>query len=370
MPASSPPDRRARADAVRAACTRFFSHHVPRTPQQVLADLAATTPPDLDADVYGSGALIADFEAEVANLFGKEAGVFMPSGTMAQQIALRIWAERGGNFSVGLHPTCHLEIHEQGAYRVLHGLRGILIGNRYKLITLEDLQAVSEPFGTLLIELPQREIGGALPAWEDLVAQVEWARSQDMIVHLDGARVWESQPYYGRSYAEIAALFDTLYVSFYKILDGITGAMLLGPADVIREARVWQRRHGGNLIHLYPFVLSAKRGLDTHLPHMAEYHAKAVEVATALNAIDGIEITPNPPQTNMFHAYFQADPERLLEAALDVSEESGVWLFRPVQAAQVPGWCMAEFVMGSGALDLSGAEVGELFADIMRRAWG
>ena len=189
-----------------------------------------------------------------------------------------------------------------------------------------------------------------------------------MIVHLDGARVWESQPYYGRSYAEIAALFDTMYVSFYKILDGITGAMLLGPADVIREAKVWQRRHGGNLIHLYPFVLSAKRGLDTHLPHMAEYHAKAVEVATALSAIDGIEITPNPPQTNMFHAYFQAEPERFADAALDVSEESGVWLLRPVQAAQVPGWCMAEFVMGQAAQDLSGAEIGELFAEIMRRA--
>jgi threonine aldolase len=368
MPAPAPTTERQRAEAIHAACTRYFSHHVPRTPQQVLADLAATTPADLESDIYGSGPLIADFEAQIAALFGKEAAVFMPSGTMAQQIALRIWAERSGNFHVGFHPTCHLEIHEQGAYRMLHGLRATLIGNRYRLFTLDDLQAVRERLGTLLIELPQREIGGALPAWEDLVAQVAWAHDEGMIVHLDGARVWESQPYYGRSYAEIAALFDTMYVSFYKILDGITGAMLLGPEDVIDEARVWQRRHGGNLVHLYPFVLSAQRGLEAHLPHMGDYHARALEMAAALSALDGIEVTPNPPHTNMFHAYFQAEPKRLADAALDVSEESGVWLYRPVRPAQVPGWCLAEFVMGSAAQALSGAEIGELFAEVMRRA--
>ena len=81
-----------------------------------------------------------------------------------------------------------------------------------------------------LASLALGAIGGALPAWDDLVAMVAWAREQHMITHMDGARLWESQPFYGRDYAAIAALFDTVYVSFYKILGGICGAMLLGPA--------------------------------------------------------------------------------------------------------------------------------------------
>ena len=71
-------------------------------------------------------------------------------------------------------------------------------------------------------------------------------------MHMDGARLWESAPFYGRSYAEIAALFDTVYVSFYKGVGAIAGAALAGPADFIAEARVWQRRHGGDLVNSTP----------------------------------------------------------------------------------------------------------------------
>jgi hypothetical protein len=75
---------------------------------------------------------------------------------------------------------------------------------------------VAEPLAALLVELPQREIGGLLPAWDDLVAQVGWARDRDTAVHLDGARLWEAAAGYERSPAEVAALFDSVYVSFYK----------------------------------------------------------------------------------------------------------------------------------------------------------
>jgi len=369
-PQRTPEERKQPAEAVRAGCTRFVSGHYPRKPQQVLADLAASTPPDLDADIYGSGSLIADFEAEVAGLFGKEAGLFFPSGTMAQQIALRIWAERSGNPNVAFHPTCHLEVHEEGGYRLLHGLHGELVGDRFRLMTLDDLKAVRIPLGALLIELPQRHLGGMLPAWDDLVAMTGWAREQGMITHLDGARVWECGPFYGRGYAAIAALFDTVYVSFYKILGGIAGAMLLGPADVIKEARVWQRRHGGNLIQMYPFVLSAKRGLDEHLPRMGAYRDRAVAFAAAMGAVEGITILPDPPQTNMFHAFFRADPDARLDAAIDVAEAASVWPLRWGRPAQIPGWCFSEFTVGRAGLDVDPAEVGALFGEIMARVRG
>src|ERR1700682_3406605 len=239
-------------------CERFLFGHGPQRPRAVLADLVDEAGPDEEPDRYGEGSLINDFERDIAALLGKEAAVFLPSGTMAQQIALRIWAGRGRNSTVAFHPTCHLEIHEQKGYELLHGLHGRLVGERSRLITLDDLCATPGPLAALLLELPQREIGGQLPSWSELEAQTAWARAQGAAVHMDGARLWESGPFYARSYAEIAGLFDSVYVSFYKGIGAIAGAALTGTAPFIAEARLWQRRHGGDLVELYPFVLSAR----------------------------------------------------------------------------------------------------------------
>jgi threonine aldolase len=233
-------------------CERFLFGHGSSSIRERLAQLAEEAEPDEQPDRYGAGGVIADFEHEVAGLLGKEAAVFMPSGTMAQQIALHIWSERRGTPNVAFHPTCHLELHEQKGYAYLHGLRGVLVGDPRRLIALADLEAISEPLAALLLEQPQREIGGQMPAWDDLQAQVAWARGRNFALHLDGARLWESAPFYDRPYAEVAALFESVYVSCYKGLGSIAGAVLCGPADFIAEARVWQRRHGGNLISLYP----------------------------------------------------------------------------------------------------------------------
>jgi threonine aldolase len=96
-------------------------------------------------------------------------------------------------------------------------------------------------------------------------------------LHLDGARLWECRPFYGRDYAQIAGLFDSVYVSFYKTLGGIAGAALAGPADVIAEARVWQRRQGGNLVRLFPCWSETKGG------HSVCISALYVDVARRLH---------------------------------------------------------------------------------------
>lgn len=349
-------------------CTHFVSGHYPISPRDTLAALAEFTPPDVSSDYYGGGELIADFEAEVATLLGKPTAVFMPSGTMAQQIALRIHADHSGNSNVAFHPTCHLEMHEKHAYRELHRLSGILVGNPDYLMTLDDLKAVKSPIGTLLIELPQREIGGMLPTWDDLTEIVSYAREQGMTVHLDGARLWESQPFYDRSYAEICDLFDTVYVSFYKTLDGITGAMLLGEQHIIDEARVWQRRHGGNLFRMYPFVLSAKMGLDQHLPHMKAYYEKTVDIAAAISQLDDIEIKPAIPHCNRMFIYFRRDSQRLLDAVFDIASETQTLLFNSSRPSPIPAYAMTEIRTGNSALDLPTDDIVALFADLMQRS--
>src|SRR6266540_4458614 len=205
-----------------AGAERFLNawHGAPPI-REALLQLADATGADERPDRYGSGERIEGLEQSVAELLGQEAAVFMPSGTMAQQIALRLWSEQKRNATVAFHPTCHLELHEEKGYERLHGLHARLVGDPNRLITLADLEAIREPLAALLLELPQREIGGLLPDWDDLVAQAGWAREHDVALHLDGARLWEAGPFYGREYAEIAGLFGSVYVSFYKGLGGL-----------------------------------------------------------------------------------------------------------------------------------------------------
>lgn len=349
-------------------CTRFVPGHYRMPPQQMLASLAEFTPADLSSDMYGEGDVIADFEQEIATLLGKPAAVFMPSGTMAQQIALRIWADRQGNPNVAFHPTCHLETYEHHAFRELHRLSGIPVGDPHYLMTLDDLKKVRIALGVLVLELPQRFIGGMLPSWEELTAIAAWARENAIVVHLDGARLWESQPFYGRTYAEICDLFDTVYVSFYKTLGGISGAALAGEEGLISEGKVWQRRHGGNLPRMYPFVLAAKMGLDKHLPNMQAYYDKAREVAAVLSQHEDIEIKPNPPHCNMMHIYLHRNPDHLMETALAMAEETQTLLMYRCRRSPLPAYSMMELMVGEATLDLPTDEIHEMFVELMRRS--
>lgn len=354
--------------AIISQCTHFVTGHYPVSPHEMFAALSEFTSPDIASDFYGSGELITNFEAEIAALLGKPAGVFMPSGTMAQQIALRIHAEHSGNRHVALHPTSHVEVHEKYAYRELHQLSAIRVGNPDYLMTLDDLKAVKMPIGTLLIELPQREIGCMLPSWDELTEMVAYARENGMKVHMDGARLWESQPFYDRSYAEICDLFDTVYVSFYKTLNGLTGAMLLGEQSVIDESKIWQRRHGGNLIRMYPYILSSKMGLDQHLPLMKAYYDKTVEIAAALSQMDDIELKPMIPHSNHMFVYFRRDSQRLMDAVLDIASETQTLLIYGCRQSPIPVYATAELRIGNATLDIPTDEIASLFADLMRRS--
>ncbi|MFI5274728.1 MAG: threonine aldolase family protein [Ktedonobacterales bacterium] len=359
-------DERQRARrAVFAQCERWLGGHGRLSLRAELEALAREAREDEVADIYGGGALIEDFEREVAGLLGKEAAVFMPSGTMAQQIALRIWSERTHRPTVAFHPTCHLELHEERGYARLHGLHARLVGEPHRLLTLEDLRQVAEPVAALLLELPQREIGGQLPEWEALVAQTGWAREQAAGVHMDGARLWEAAPYYARSYAEVAALFDTVYVSFYKGIGGIAGAALAGPAEFIAQARVWQRRHGGIPPRLFPYVLAARRGLRERLERFPAYRERALAVAHVLAAIPGITLKPDPPQTHMMHVYLRGDRERLMDAVETVAREQRVLLTTSLRACELPGYAMFELGIGDAAFALGDDEINTYFRHVL-----
>ena len=348
---SSPADDlMAQVMAARTTCTRWLGLR-PVPPREALEALLAVVPADAQSDRYGDGGVVSELEAETAKVLGKPAAVFMPSGTMAQQIALRIWAERSGCRTVAYHPTSHVELHEERGYAHLHQLVARPVGDTRAALTLADLQDVHEPLAALLLELPQREIGGSLPEWDELCAQTGWAHGRGVATHLDGARLWESTAYYGRTPSEVAALFDTVYVSFYKGLGGIAGACLAGPVDLIAEARVWRSRHGGTLSALWPYAAAALHGLRTRLDRMPAYLQRTREIADAIRDLPGVEVVVDPPQTPMLHVRLHTDRDGVLRGALELAIERGWAVPFRSGPSESPRWCVIELAVGESTLD-------------------
>lgn len=286
----------------------------------------------IEADTYGTGKIINDFEKELAELLGKESAAFFPSGTMAQQIALRIWCDEKENKKVAYHPLCHLEIHEKDGLKVLHHIESILLGKSDKLFNLQDLKSYDERFACLLIELPQREIGGQLPSWKELVEISDYCKAKGIKLHLDGARLFEALPYYDKSARDICSLFDSVYISFYKGLGGIAGAMLAGNAEFIDQSKIWKRRHGGDLISLYPYIISAKYYMNKRIGNMRKYWQEASVIALRLNEIKGVRTTPIIPVCNMFHAYFDAPKEKVESILTKIIEKYNLALATNLKA--------------------------------------
>ncbi|MFD9406289.1 threonine aldolase family protein [Streptomyces sp. NPDC059989] len=344
------------------------------TVAELLAPLAEA-PYDLDqpADAYGDG-VVAELERRVAELLGTQDAAFFPTGTMAQQVALRCWAGRTGNPVVALHPRSHPEQWEGGALSVVAGLRSVHPTTEARQPLPEEIASLPEPFGTLMLELPLREAGFLLPAWEELEALVDAAREREAVVHFDGARLWESTVHFGRPLAEIAALADSVYVSFYKSLGGLSGACLAGPADFVEETRAWRHRYGGQVFRQFPQALAALAGLERELPKLPSYVSQARLVASELSSafaaesgIPWFRIHPEEPHTHQFQVWLPYDTDRLRRASLRLAEETGTVLFHRWSPDGPPGLSVTEVTVTEPGLSWTPSTVREAVAAFTAR---
>ena len=334
--------------AIKRSCLKFLSHHRPISASAWLASLASDG--GLDVDFYGEGQAIGAFEREMAARLGKPAAIFFPSGVMAQQAALRVACDNAGCSAVALHPRSHIAAEEEDAYQHLHGLKPAFLTDDPRQPTAADFEALDAPVGSLVIELPLRRVAYALPNWDELQALSRAARRAGVWVHMDGARLWETTPFYRCSAAQIAELADSVYVSLYKGLGGIAGAALAGPEDFIAESRLWRRRHGGLLKSAFPLIASARQGLARHLPNMGGYVETARTMAAALNQIEGLRTTPTTPQVNAFQVHFPAPAPRMQAVHLAYATANRVWLFDDFRESAQPGSSHADVTIGD-ALD-------------------
>ncbi len=313
-------------DRFRAAlphATRWLPGSLPRKPGEELhniADEAALLENPDEWDRYGGRGPVAVLEAKVAELLGKPAAAMFPSGIMAQQSVLRAWTDRQGSTRVAIPDLSHLLHYELDGPQQLNSFRFDRLTTGPTVPTVEHLQAIPGRLGAILLELPLRDAGYLLPTWDELEAFSVAARERGVPLHFDGARLWESQPYLDHTLAEIAALADSVYVSFYKGLGGLAGAIVAGPEDVIDEARRWRSRHGGTLFAMTPYALAGLRGLRTQLPLMGELHARAVELAAAFEQ-RGFRIFPQPPHSNSFRLFVDQPEEAVNERIVRTLED-------------------------------------------------
>ncbi|MET7817532.1 threonine aldolase family protein [Micromonospora zamorensis] len=357
---------RQRRLAAQRACDRILSGSRPATMRERLADLAAGGDLDGQPDFYGDGP-VTTLEERVAELLGTEAAVFFPTGTMAQQVALRYGAEHSGRPTVALHPLGHLEVHERHAYANLSGLRSTWPTTEPRNPTAAEISALADPVSSVVIELPLRDAGFVLPTWDELAAASAAAHSIGARLHLDGARLWESTPYLAHTLSEIADLADSTYVSFYKTIGGLSGAALAGTEQLASYARIWRHRYGGQVFQQWPAALSALAGLDRELPRIPEYVRHARTVATALAALPGALVYPEPPHTQRFRLFLPHPAQALDDAALALAEDEKVWFAAGWQETDVPGMAMTEITVADPALDWTTEDVTEIGACFLSR---
>jgi len=350
------------ADLIRR-CHTIFPGHRARRPAELYADMAAWCEAnDIEHDVYGAGDLIESFEKKIAALLGFPAAVFCISGTMTQVTALRLASTDRNRAPVALHPTSHIFVHERSNYQLLDHFDALQVGDRHRPFSAADLAAIPDRLGAVGLELPMREIGGQAPSWDELEAIKAHCKARGAHLHMDGARLWEAAAGYGKPVAEIAAGFDSVYVSLYKGIGGLGGAMLAGSQEFVARAAEWFRRQGGNVIHRSPYIVAAAMQFDERLAAMPAYFRRTGFLYEALRAHPEIRVNPARPAANMLHLHLPVSRERALAIRERLAERHGVWLFNRINHGVLPDTSYFELYVGDNLLDAADDKVIEALA--------
>ncbi|GAD89512.1 hypothetical protein VHA01S_021_00060 [Vibrio halioticoli NBRC 102217] len=337
---------------LRNQCDTILYGHRDPTPAEMYAQMATWCKENnVEHDVYGTGELIQSFEQKIAKLLGYEAGLFVMTGTLAQVTALDLVCRSKRNPLVGMHESSHIVRHENQNYQLQQRFTVAPLGNRYQPWTVDDLENYPDELAAVLYELPMREIGGQLLAWQELEKIKNHCQTNNIHLHMDGARLWESAAYYQKPYHEISAGFNTAYVSLYKGLGGLGGAILLGDQAFIKRASRWMQRQGGNVIHRSPYIVSAAMQFDQRLAQMPALFERTKQLYSLIARYPKFTLNPSEPQANMLHLILPFDQKTALQIRDQLAMEEKVWLGFP-QVTGHPNQSLVEIYVGDTLLNL------------------
>ncbi len=304
----------------------WFTRDGPRlAPDQYIAllgDINKTNP--IKGDAYGEGGTVADLLAKFMELTGKEAAIYMPSGTLANQLAIAVLS--GTNDKVFVQETSHVYRDEADAAQSVYGKRLMPLAKGSYAFTLQDLQqeiayvGKEEYFktgiGAVSIEIPVRRCNAQVPPISELKKISAWCREKGYKLHLDGARLHLASAWSGIPVKEYASLFDTVYMCLYKYLGASSGAILCGSKEHIAPMEHLVKVHGGAMYQNWSnasIALHHLQGLEIRLTTAKQTWENMI---TPLNSIGAFQIQPIPNGCNIYHIKMNAgyDGKKLAEA--------------------------------------------------------
>ena len=255
-------------------------------------------------DVLGDDTVVQDLEQQTAELLGKDAAVFVPSGTMANQLAIRVNTRPGD--AILLDANSHIYFYEAGAPAALAGVQCKLLTGERGMFTADQLEAAIPPNDNhfaqpslVCLENTHNRGGGTIWPLEQMQSVAEVARKHNLLLHLDGARLWNASVASGIREDEYASLFDTVSVCFSKGLGAPVGSLLAGSVSAIEKARFYRKQQGGAMRQVGILAEAARYALENNRDRLSEDHYNCKILAEGLAKISGIKVDGAGPETNM-----------------------------------------------------------------------
>jgi len=286
-------------------------------------------------DYYGNGGATQKLEAAFAKITGKEKAIFLPTGTMANQLAIKLL--NGNNTKALVPENSHVFRDEADAAQEVHGKRLVPVGKGKSFFDVQDLkqtiryynegEVFKSGIGTVVIECPVRRADGVAVPFNTLKAITDYCREKGYKTHLDGARIHLASTYTSVSVAKYASLFDTVYISLYKYLNASSGAILCGKAEVIDKLVHQIKVYGGTAFQTWNATAMALHYLEGIEDRWKKVKTNAEQIVTALNKMEGVQIKKLTNGTNILHLTLD-DAINLKILANTLFKTHNIWLGR------------------------------------------
>ena len=295
-------------------------------PTEGMREAMATA--ELGDDVFGEDPSVIALQQRTAELLGKEAALFVPSGTMSNQIGVRLHCGAGDEFLC--ESFCHIFNYEQGAYAQLSGIAAFPVEAAEGLPRVEQLEGRIRPDDPhltrtklLSLENTHNRWGGRVLPYDEVADLCRWAHDNGLATHLDGARLFNAVAASGISATDWASHFDTVSVCFSKGLGAPVGSAIVGPRELIKHALRVRKLFGGGMRQAGVIAAAALYALDHHVERLVDDHRCAQLIADAVGGCDGLHVRGGRAETNI--VIFDVDgPAGTNRVFVDALRQEGV----------------------------------------------
>ena len=298
-------------------------------PSAAMREAIASAP--VGDDVYSDDPTVNSLEERVAAMFGKEAGLFAPTGSLANQLAIRMLVAPGEELIA--ETNSHIVRAELGAAAVFSGITTRTFPAKNGLLKAADALEIARPNSgpylvsttAIAVENTHNFGGGTVQPISEIAALRKGTDELGLALHLDGARIWNAHVASGVVLNEYGKYFDTISVCLSKGLGAPIGSVMLGSKELVAKARVWRKRYGAGMRQVGLLAGAAHYALDNNIARLSQDHRRAKELAVAIAAVDKSFVDPALVETNIVGLDLTNAPYSAAELATRC-REAGLWI--------------------------------------------